>query len=79
MDQGYEGVPRGFITIAAALREGCEGGVFFVDGEAWGSYPVERCPVPAGDRRIHIESAEDCGGYATFEVRIVAGQTRVLE
>ncbi len=58
--------------------EGCEGGVFYIDGKMQGHYPIKDFPVKAGSRTITINSQSDCAGYGDLRLEIEAGESHVL-
>ena len=65
--------------VTGPLPAGCEGGVFTIDGEVRGRYPVACTEVPAGLHDVGIQSANDCAGYMKCRLELVADRETVLD
>ena len=58
--------------------QGCEGGVFFIDGKMEGHYPVSDFPVKPGSHTITINSVGDCAGHGDLRLEINKGENKTL-
>ena len=65
--------------VTGALPAGCSGGVFTIDGEHRGQYPVSCAPVPAGRHVVGVTSANDCAGYMRCKLEFFVDQETTLD
>lgn len=68
------------LTITTGpLPAGCTGGVYTIDGEVRGHYPVRCAPAPEGTHVIGYESAGDCAGYGRCDAVFTVGRETIVD
>jgi hypothetical protein len=65
--------------VTGPLRPGCTGGMFTIDGQVRGMYPVRCAPAIEGEHWIGVPSRDDCAGMGSCKVTFVAGRETVLD